>query len=174
MRLSTGWTGTLISVLFSVFLVCGCTTIPGSGSQPEMTDNVSVIPTGSILPVSSETIMVQQISLVPPGPPAHKPAAGIGKAEGAIYYTASGNSTTGVRVDDSGEYHFSVVSWDTKSLQLYITDWNGGNTFEIYNSAKDMDNTSIPLDPHPGGISGGTTGEASGMNVGSTFSGITD
>jgi hypothetical protein len=135
---SSDW---LTVILFSAVILCilssGCTTTPQTVEQPVVTKTAVM----THPPTAAQTVTVQETAVIPPESPSRYPIDGIGNDGLWALYTVSGNSKTGIRVDTFGTYRFGVTKYDGKSLKLYITDWAGSKTVELYDSTKDPRNS---------------------------------
>jgi len=134
MKLPDRVTIILFLIVILGILAAGCTSPPATADQPVVT-TATVRTTHP--PAVSQTATVQETAIIPPEAPSRHPIDGIGNDGLWALYTVSATSKTGVRIDTYGKYRFGVTKYDGRSLKLYLTDWAGTTTVEIYDSTKD-------------------------------------
>ena len=61
--------------------------------------------------------------------------------EAGALYLMEGGGQTGLVITDSSRYSFYVINSGKEPLSLYLTNWSGDKTLEVYNSTQD----SLPL-----------------------------
>jgi hypothetical protein len=129
------------SFLILWVLVSGCTEEPEEISTPVITTTVTIPQT--VL----KTVTTQETSLIPPAPPSRVPMEGIGKYLGSVEYAGYGNEVTAVRVERNAYYRFTITNPSGKALKLYITNWNGDKTIEIFDNTRNSSkiHTSLEL-----------------------------
>ena len=121
----------LFSILILFLLTSGCTTETDvSSEKPDITTTVPTSPT------VIKTVVTQKTEIIPPARPSRYPPDAIGKYAGYNQYSGTGDGVTGLRFEHNAYYHFIVTGTDGKPLKLYITNWNGDKTVEIYDSSK--------------------------------------
>jgi hypothetical protein len=141
MKPSTWATILFFSVLIFCVLMSGCTEEPEVISTPVITTTVSIPQT------ITATVTTQETPLIPPPPPSRIPMEGIGKYLGSVEYAGSGNEVTGVRVERNAYFGFTITNISAKPLKLFITNWNGDKTIEIFDNTKNSSkiHTSLEL-----------------------------
>lgn len=138
----TAWAPILcVSFLILWTLVSGCTEEPEGISTPLPTTTVTTPP------AVPKTITTQETPLIPPAPPSRVPMDGIGKYLGSVEYAGFGNEVTGVRVERNAYYRFTVTNTSGKALKLFITNWNGDKTINIFDNTRNNSkiHTSLEL-----------------------------
>ena len=114
-------------------LAAGCTSQPATADQPVVTITTVKV---THPPAVTRTATVQETAITPPEAPSRHPIDGIGNDGLWALYTVSATSKTGIRIDTYGKYRFAVTKYDGRSLKLYLTDWAGDTTVELYDSTK--------------------------------------
>ncbi len=122
----------LFSILIIFLLNSGCTKETDTGNEKPVITTTTVSPS----PKVTKTVIPQKTTIIPPTRPSRYPPDAIGKYAGYNQYAGTGNSETGLRLEHNAYYHFIVTNTDGKPLKLFITNWNGDRTTEIYDSSK--------------------------------------
>ncbi|HSA37840.1 MAG TPA: hypothetical protein P5013_02980 [Methanoregula sp.] len=128
---SSVWASVLFFSLLGLWvLVSGCTEEPEEILTPLPT---TMATTPRAVP---KMITTQETPLIPPPPPSRVPMDGIGKYLGSVEFSGSGNEVTGIRVERNAYYRFTVTNTSGKALKLFITNWNGDKTIDIFDNTR--------------------------------------